>query len=1112
MRKAVQAQKLVEMRELGIETARRRVDAATKSALRTEAMIHDARRGHVQDLDRVTALESQHAAKLLQVSRAAEAAARAEAKHTDAINARADAEQRLHRGRRDEASRGGVGSNLAAGGMSLAWAGAGPVLLAAAGAAAAATGALGLLPGAAAAAGAGIGSLVIATRGFSDAVKETDPNKFAAALQGLSPNARQAAQSIKSIAPAWHDLQQATQNSLFSGIGDELRSLTTTFKAPIQDLTTSIAGSLNATTKTVGAQLMKPQSMASIQTMIDNIAASFQQMAPASRAFTDAMVRIGEVGSSFLPGLAKGISDAALKFSSFIETAQRTGQLKAWIADGIDALKTLGHMAADAGKAFLALADVGRKFLPPVVAAVREVSEVLRDYPGLAAAAVAGFAAWKTISGIASLTTALRTVSTLLGTTIPASAAAGAAATTAAWAPFLASLAKYAPLLGVGAMPDQKNAADLGLILPGIPQLGGGPGAQRQRRGADELPGTNLPALPTGPGFLGGSVLTPTSGGWTPNGLFSSSSSGGGGGEADRYAGLNIADYLPQGLPTGGYPGDAMLLGGIPAGTYDASGDLAKGLGDCSSAVEDLVNIMDGASTAGRNMSTGNAAEWLTAHGFQSGYLPGAFNVGFNDAHMQATLPDGTPFNWGSNEAAARRGVGGTGALDPAFNQHYYRPVGAGAGDYQDVQRAGYDLARARLDEVATNRDPKAGQFDRTDAHQKVVEAGWKYEESLNKLLTAQTGTYDKLSTSADKFATGMQQLGAKIDDDFGISKGLPGIAENITKFLANLAFAPVLGALSGVTAANGTAGSGTGLLGAFAPRQNMFGQDMPNVLGQIMPTNAQTPGGYSQFANAPVTPIPGGIPGISTAPGMGTLGTPGTSPYAPLSGPQLTNPGLTSPTPLGPMVGSPGQGYPLPWSPALSTGSRSTPSMGITPGEGMPASPGIGIGSGGLLGLAGSAVSAAAGLAGGMGSMGGGGAAASAAAQIGIDEINRAIGFGAQAVGIGVQGLMETFTPVESQLADPMRGWFGRILGGIAGIRPAAQNLAGKQTAEQKNDQPLTPEQVDKRDKERASQTNNNTTNNVNVNAELHGSPDANAEALARATWAQNAPSGARR
>ncbi|AIM40962.1 tape measure protein [Mycobacterium phage Squirty] len=132
--------------------------------------------------------------------------------------------------------------------------------------------------------------------------------------------------------------------------------------------------------------------------------------------------------------------------------------------------------------------------------------------------------------------------------------------------------------------------------------------------------------------------------------------------------------------PIGAYPGDAALLANVPAGRYSQTGiaDLTKGIGDCSSAVEDLVNILDGRPTGGRSLATGNADQWLTEHGFIKGMGgPGDFRVGFNASHMQATLPGGTPFNWGTDEAAARRGIGGTGADDPAFTSHYYRPIGA---------------------------------------------------------------------------------------------------------------------------------------------------------------------------------------------------------------------------------------------------------------------------------------------------------------------------------------------------------------------------------------------------------------------------------------------------
>ena len=315
---------------------------------------------------------------------------------------------------------------------------------------------------------------------------------------------------------------------------------------------------------------------------------------------------------------------------------------------------------------------------------------------------------------------------------------------------------------------------------------------------------------------------------------------------------------------------DAALLAQIPrGGRYDASGDLLKGLADCTSGIEDLVNILDGRPTAGRSMATGNAAEWLTSHGFlpTSTPMPGTFQVGYNAGHMEATLPGGTPVNYGSDASVASGGTAGaTGAWAPGFTSHYYRPVGA-------------------------------------------------------------------------------------------------------------------------------------------------------------TPPSAAIPGGY-----------------------------------VPLTGSQLTSPSLMTPIPTtttpAPSIGGGGGGggsnaaFPGMAGPPQSTISGIAQAGGR--GEG-----GLGVG-GGLMGLATQALSAAAG-AGGMGVNAmapGAGAAVSAAADIGIKLANRATQFAGQAAGIGIGGLLEAFLPVESELADPMNSWFGRIVGGMMGAVPQLPNMAGGKAAQPNNGQ----------------------------------------------------------
>ena len=142
----------------------------------------------------------------------------------------------------------------------------------------------------------------------------------------------------------------------------------------------------------------------------------------------------------------------------------------------------------------------------------------------------------------------------------------------------------------------------------------------------------------------------------------------------------------------------------------------------------------------------------------------------------------------------------------------------------------------------------------------------------------------------------------------------------------------------------------------------------------------------------------------------------------------ELTNPALTNPIPLAP------GGYAPPGTGPSQIGAVVGPPEGTGGGFG-----GFG---GGLLGMAQSAIGAAAGAAGAAAGGPGAGAALGALAQIGIEELNRAIAFAGQAAGIGVSGLMETFLPTGgSDLAN--NNWLTRLLGGVVGMRPLLPNFA---------------------------------------------------------------------
>ncbi len=698
-----------------------------------------------------------------------------------------------------------------------------------------------LLPAAVSSAAAAFGTLKIATSGFGEAMESLrDPEKFAEALQPLSPAAQQTALSIQALLPQLDALRWATQETLFAGMGEQVNRLTTEMLPTVQRATTGIADSFNLMAKTAINELLTPANAAQIQTALNNIATSFRELSPAAGSLVQAFVDLTTTGSSFLPVMAQSISEVAQEFAAFIREAQQSGSLEQFMRDGIDAAKALADaVMVVGGFIYDVFGSNGQQNIADfndTLEAMRTILGMLSgDFSSLSAdleeefGKMTGFAATFR-DAVLDIPEALATVGNVaidmansvkhgldfmgqnftnfMNNILPGEdrtftplpdiprlpVGDWAGYTPPAFEPPERTGGTYRDRYGnERRIPTPSNGGppyNGPFPVPAPPARGGGGSetgpqvpftgdpmaliqglpvtsqlysaaqsvlqAQHERaqeeaelnaliasntadaneiqKARNELAQAEQDAyeaelrlqeaktdstqkftnqmnsaatslqdfslglendlgLSRGLGGLVENMIKALLGGVTAplkmqlqaaaqanttgaRGLVGMATAG----NAPTFTG-NAPTFTPQGYSSpyqsGGYPGDAALLANVPAGRYSQTGnaDLTQGLADCSSAVEDLVNLLDGRPTGGRSMSTHNADEWLQSRGFLPGTMPGAFNVGFNSGHMQATLPGGTPFNWGSDAAAARGGVGGTGAFDPSFTSHYYRPV-----------------------------------------------------------------------------------------------------------------------------------------------------------------------------------------------------------------------------------------------------------------------------------------------------------------------------------------------------------------------------------------------------------------------------------------------------
>ncbi|AGS82332.1 tape measure protein [Mycobacterium phage Redno2] len=697
---------------------------------------------------------------------------------------------------------------------------------------------LALTPAILMAAGAGFGTLALGVSGFGDAIKDMgDPEKFAEALQSLSPAAQQAALEIQYLVDGpLGDLKKATQETLFEGVAQRFRSLTNTFQPEIMRLTTGIAGAMNGMFDEFTNQLMTPGSQKAISSIIDNIVKAFQNLQPAIAPFTNALLKISETGASFLPDLATGLANAATSFSRFITEAQRSGKLEEFIQKGIDAAKSLGDAIWTIGgriyevfgnkspedfektlqdviDAAFGLANglvTASKAVNAVLKEIEPLTNLMKDHPGLVWAMIGAWVGFKglgLVGIISAMAGGLGNVATALGKIPGLAQKAGAgisgalaAVSIPAWLKFLM---KWGGAIGFGGQSDVKMPGDEGYPFdPNDPKYG----EDALRRKAREKLGLP-PEVPTGgaPGTGNGPHGRDGRRRWNPN--------------AGRSATTGI----------GPAPADAGLP---PWAPHDVPLPPADGGGKLSDS-----------ERRDQIWSTLNPDDFMPKIDVPMGPItPGTPQLEIGT--------DGKPFS--------KPGYGYT-DIDPRAVAEAQEKVRREALDYRD---AAMELAILQKDSLATERE--------------IFEAKEKLKEAEYDFNKAQLDLVEELNGKWKKVKGGMMdanKLGAGLDDDLGLSRGLAGLADNLVRFVGNLATAPLQMMLSKIAAqGDGSSGILGMLFGGTKDNPASFGGGF-DLSGGGFDLSGSASSGGATFG----TPVGGGEPyGLPVGTDTGGYGSSG--------------------------------------------------------------------------------------------------------------------------------------------------------------------------------------------------------------------------------------------
>jgi hypothetical protein len=237
-----------------------------------------------------------------------------------------------------------------------------------------------LLPGAALAGAAALGTLKLATSGFGDALGDIrDPEKFAEAIKGWAPAARDTANAIKDSLPQFDQLKSKVQGNFFAGMSMDVKDLAKTYFPVLTDGMGKVATGYNRIIRGATAALQSSRAIGTVKSVFTGLDLMLSNMRNSLANVTLGILDIAGVGVKSLPNLGIAIDKATIKFRDWAREGAKSGDFAATIqtakAGFADLFAIIGNLGGAAAYIFKGLGGSTESALAPL----RTLSQTLED-------------------------------------------------------------------------------------------------------------------------------------------------------------------------------------------------------------------------------------------------------------------------------------------------------------------------------------------------------------------------------------------------------------------------------------------------------------------------------------------------------------------------------------------------------------------------------------------------------------------------------------------------------------------------------------------------------------------------------------------------------------
>jgi len=169
-------------------------------------------------------------------------------------------------------------------------------------------------------------------------------NAAAEAYAKLAPSARSVVDALKSLAPAWREVQQATQQATFVGVGADIRALGGTYLPILKVQLAAIASGWNLAFRQTGALLQTPAAVRDVNFMLSKTAEYAHEAGQSMAPLVHGLLQFGAAGANFLPRMGMWLRDIAQGFDRWATKSRETGKINAWIENGVTVAKEFGSV------------------------------------------------------------------------------------------------------------------------------------------------------------------------------------------------------------------------------------------------------------------------------------------------------------------------------------------------------------------------------------------------------------------------------------------------------------------------------------------------------------------------------------------------------------------------------------------------------------------------------------------------------------------------------------------------------------------------------------------------------------------------------------------------